>query len=428
MGRKYTENRFQASLTPSSAQCIAPDKRLSSLSLSGKLVMGGKRVSNPLAVLCGLALIVVVLWETFETLVLPRRVTRQFRLTRLFYRCTWIPYSNLVSRRRKRRSRDALLSYYGPLSLLFLLVFWALGLVLGFALIDYGDGATFAGTLFPNHFGNALYLSGTTFFTLGLGDITPTSSLGRLVTTVEAGVGFGFLALVIGYLPVLYQAFSRREVTISLLDARAGSPPTAFELLRRHATIGPHGLDAVADVLRDWERWSAELMESHLSYPALAYFRSQHDNESWIGSLTVILDVCSLAIVGLEGMCQYQARMTFAIARHAVVDLSQVFGTAPDQDGGNNRLPAEDVTEIRRNLRDLGLILSEAEGADAELSRLRSLYEPYAIALARYLRFNLPPWIKHEAAKDNWQTTAWHQRNHRVVSKHSGAAVPEEHF
>src|SRR5262249_51640195 len=154
---------------------------------------------------------------------------------------------------------------FGPLSLLLLLVIWALSLVLGFALIDYGDGARFGGTLLGSRFGNSLYLSGTTFFTLGLGDITPASPLARFVTVVEAGIGFGFLALVIGYLPVLYQAFSRREVTISLLDARAGSPPTAFELLRRHsgAVVGGHALDALTELLHEWERWSAELMESH---------------------------------------------------------------------------------------------------------------------------------------------------------------------
>lgn len=371
-------------------------------------------MTSPLAVVSGVALILAVLWETFETLVLPRRVTRHFRMTRFFYRWTWIPLSRMADRIRNRRRRDALLSYYGPLSLLFLLAFWAVALMFGFALIDYGDGATFAGTLFPSRFGNALYLSGTTLVTLGLGDITPASAVARFVTVLEAGVGFGFLALVIGYLPVMYQAFSRREVTISLLDARAGSPPTAFELLRRHTGPDGHGLDRVTDLLHEWERWSAELMESHLSYPVLAYFRSQHDNQSWIASLTAILDVCALAMVGLEGMCQYQARMTFAIARHALVDLSQVFAAAPDPDGSSNRLTPEDLMEIRRQLGDFGLNLADIEGADAELKRIRALYEPYAISLARYLQLSIPPWIKHDGSKDNWQTTAWRLRQART--------------
>jgi hypothetical protein len=382
-------------------------------------------VLNPFAVVVGAILVVMVLWEVFETIVLPRRVTRQFRLTRLFYRSTWIPYATLAGLRKTRKKRDALLSFYGPLSLLLLLAFWAFGLILGFALIQYGDGARFSGTLFPSHFGNALYLSGTTLFTLGLGDIAPASPLARLVTVLEAGIGFGFLALVIGYLPVLYQSFSRREATISLLDARAGSPPTAFELLRRHASMGEYGMDALAEVLRDWERWSAELMESHLSYPALAYFRSQHDNQSWIGSLLAILDVCALAMVGLEGMCQYQARMTFAIARHALVDLSQVFGAPPDRSNALNRLVPEELTEIRRQLSSLGLNLNSGEAADAELVRLRGLYEPYAIALARYLRLELPPWMKHDPAKDNWQTTSWQQRS--TTSECRTVGLTDEH-
>lgn len=362
------------------------------------------------AVIFGILLVLAVLWETFETIVLPRRVTRQFRMTRLFYRYTWAPWRTVAGLRKQKRKRDAMLSYYGPLSLLMLFAFWALTMVFGFALIHYGDSEKLNGTIFPNRFGNALYLSGTTLFTLGLGDITPASPLGRFVTVIEGGVGFGFLALVIGYLPVLYQSFSRREVTISLLDARAGSPPTAFELFRRNTGPATCGFDALTEVLGHWETWSAELMESHLSYPVLAYFRSQHDNQSWIGSLTAILDVCALAMSGMEGMCQYQARMTFAIARHALVDLSQVFGAAPDKDGADGRLSPEDLAEIRQQLSASGFRLSDDSAANGELTRLRALYEPYAMSLARHLALDLPPWIKRAEAKDNWQTTAWARR------------------
>src|SRR5439155_22732943 len=158
-------------------------------------------------------------------------------------------------------------------------------------------------------------------------DVVPVSWPARAVTALEAAVGFGFLAIVIGYLPVIYQSFSRREVVISMLDARAGSPPTAAELLRRHAA--DHTLDALDALLRDWEHWSAELLESHLSYPVLAYFRSQHDNQSWLGALTTVLDTCALVMVGIDGVSVWQARLTFAIARHAVVDIAQIFRTAP---------------------------------------------------------------------------------------------------
>jgi hypothetical protein len=367
-------------------------------------------------VIAGVLLILMVLWETFETIVLPRRVTRQFRLTRFFYRSTWRPWVILASMRGSKKKTDSMLSYYGPLSLLLLLAFWALALVTGFGLVHYGLHDKLSGALFDSDFGNALYLSGTTLFTLGLGDILPASPMGRFITVLEAGIGFGFLALVIGYLPVLYQAFSRREVTISLLDARAGSPPTAFEILRRQS--GVQGAEALTELLHDWEQWSADLMESHLSYPALAYFRSQHDNQSWIASLTAILDVCALTMVGLEGMCQYQARMTFAIARHALVDLSQVFAAPPDKHSTINRLSPEALAELRKRLHAAGLLLADGEIAAEELRRLQALYEPYAVSLAGYLRLDLPPWIKGVTAKDNWQTTAWQmsqaQQSHTV--------------
>ncbi len=358
-----------------------------------------------IAVIGGVLLILTVLWEAFETIVLPRRVTRQFRLTRLFYRSTWRPWVALAGMRKAKKKRDSLLSYYGPLSLLLLLAFWAVALVFGFGLIHYGLHDKLTGSLFDSDFGNALYLSGTTLFTLGLGDVQPASAMGRFITVLEAGIGFGFLALVIGYLPVLYQAFSRREVTISLLDARAGTPPTAAEMLRRQS--GTEGIEALTELLQEWELWSADLMESHLSYPALAYFRSQHDNQSWIASLTAVLDVCALAMVGLEGMCQYQARMTFAIARHALVDLSQVFGAPPEKSDSLDRLPPEGLAALRQALAVSGFVLANGDAAVTELNRLRGLYEPYALSLAGYLRLELPPWIKGGVTKDNWQTTAW---------------------
>ncbi len=374
-----------------------------------------------LSTIAGIVLVVTVLWEVFETIVLPRRVTRQLRLTRLFYRLTWTPWSAIAGLRKNKKKRDSLLAFYGPISLLLLLAVWAVTLIFGFAFIHFGL-SEFAGALPSGRFGTALYMSGSTLFTLGLGDVTPASTISRFITVIEAGIGFGFLALVIGYLPVLYQSFSRREVTISLLDARAGTPPTAYELLRRHT--GPEGFEALTEVLQDWERWAADLMESHLSYPALAYFRSQHDNQSWLGSLVAILDSCALAMVGLEGMCQYQARMTFAIARHALVDLSQIFSAAPAADATLVRMSAEDLAELRRRLEQIGIRLSDHDGADAHLEDLRRLYEPFAISLARHLKIDLPPWFKSEPAKDNWQTTAWRQ----TPAECRTASVVEEHF
>src|SRR5260370_35074384 len=336
-------------------------------------------IPAPGAFVAGVAIFLIVLWDAFEAIILPRRVTRKFRLARLFYRSTWNTWKFAMCFIAKPKTREAMLGFYGPLSLLVLVGVWAVGLVLGFGIMQYGAGSAVVMTSGQPSFLTDVYLSGTTFFTLGLGDVIPRSGLARALVVTEAGFGFGFLAAVIGYLPFIYGSFSKREVDISLLDSRAGTPPTAGELLRRHSYI--NGQDALRLLLKDWELWSAELMESHLSYPVLAYFRSQHDNQCWIGSLTAILDTCALVIVGIEGTCERQAELTFAIARHAVVDLSQVFLTAP-QPLPHDRLPVQDLRHIRDILAQHGMKLRDSEEPDRKLTELRRTHEPYIHALA----------------------------------------------
>jgi hypothetical protein len=381
-------------------------------------------IPAPGAFLAGVAIFLIVIWDAFEAVILPRRVTRKFRLTRFFYRTTWSAWKFVVCLVSERKTRETLLGFYGPISLLVLIGVWAVGLVFGFGLMQYGAGSAVNVTGPQPSFATDVYLSGTTFFTLGLGDVVPRSSLARALVVTEAGFGFGFLAAIIGYLPFIYGSFSKREVDISLLDSRAGTPPTAGELLRRHSHDG--GLEALRDLLKDWELWSAELMESHLSYPVLAFFRSQHDNQSWIASLTAILDTCALLKVGIEGACERQADLTFAIARHAVVDLSQVFGTAPTP-LPSDRLPQNDLRRIRDTLAQLGLKLRDGEEADRKLTGLRSMYEPYVYALASYLSQSLPAWIPQKKGKDNWQTTAWGEAAGLVEKKVETVAI-DEHF
>ena len=356
------------------------------------------------AIIAGMSLNLLVLWEGFETVVLPRRVTRRFRLTRFFYRNSWRPWVRMVTHLFPARQRETWLSYFGPLSLLLLLSFWAFGLICGFALIHWALGSAVLTMDGSSGFLTDLYLSGTTFFTLGLGDVLPRSSLARLLVVVESGMGFAFLALIIGYLPALNQSFARREVSISLLDARAGSPPTASEMLRRHGF--ERGNEALRQLLFEWERWSAEFLEGHLSYPVLAYFRSQHDNQSWLGSLTAILDTCALIMAGLEGACERQAELTFAMARHAVVDLSLVFRTGPRAPGAD-RLPPERLAELRLLVAESGQKLREGEAFDRKLGELRLLYEPYVYALASHFQVRLPPWIAKESWVDNWRGSFW---------------------
>ncbi len=356
------------------------------------------------AVVLGAVLILVVLWDAFETVVLPRRVTRRLRLVRLFYRLTWPLWYSLVRAIASGRRRENYLSYYGPLSLPLLLGFWAVCLVIGFALLYWAQGNAIKTPEGTAGFSACLYFSGTTFFTLGLGDVVPRLPFARALVVLEAGMGFGFLALVISYLPALNQSFSRREVNISLLDARAGSPPTATEMLRRH--IQHNGMDELQKLLHDWERWSADLLESHLSYPVLVYFRSQHDNQSWLGALTSILDTSAFVIAGLEGECVRQARLTFAMARHAIVDLALVLHRPPSEPK-SSRLPPADLAAMRALLISEGMRLREGPDVDKRLEELRRSYEPYVYALSQRLFLPLPPWISEASKADNWQISAW---------------------
>jgi len=383
-------------------------------------------VPHPLVLLGGLALAIVILVDAFEAIILPRRVTRKIRLARLFYRTTWAFWKAVVTKIPNRKTREALLGIFGPSSLLLLIAIWALGLVLGFGMMQYGAGSAIeVHDLNAPGFAMDVYVSATTFFTLGLGDAVPRVPLARFLLVAEAGLGYGFLAVIVGYLPFIYGSFSRREINISLLDARAGTPPTAGELLRRYSY--PQGQNALRDLLREWESWCAELMESHLSYPVLAYFRSQHDNQSWIASLTAILDACALIRTGIEGACERQAELTFAIARHAVVDLSQVFDTAP-RPPATDRLTSAELHQLRDTLAAHGMKLRDGEEADRQLHKLRSMYEPFIYSLATHLSQPLPPWIPQKKGKDNWQTTAWASESGLLEKKDVTTVVIDEHF
>src|SRR6202051_5081059 len=204
-----------------------------------------------LAAIFGIVLILLVGQDAFETIILPRRVTRRLRLARLFYRVTQTAWRFIGHFLRAGARRDTYLGYLGPLSLLALIVFWAVLFVFGFGLLLWGLALPLNAPEKTISFFTYLYLSGTTFFTLGLGDITPVPGVARLLVVIEVALGFGFLALVISYVPIIYQAFSRRELRISLLDARAGSPPTAAEILRRnHAG---RNVEELRILLHDWE-------------------------------------------------------------------------------------------------------------------------------------------------------------------------------
>lgn len=374
------------------------------------------------AVILGALLIAGVLFESFEAVVLPRRVTRRYRFGRFYYRNSWklwrIVTGWLVTR---VRAREACLSWFGPLSLLGLFALWFAGLIVGFGLIMWGIEVPLRGAPDPG-LHSYFYLSGVTFFTLGFGDLTPTEPLGQMLLVLECGLGFSILALMMSYFPVLYQAFSTREVSITMLDARAGSPPSAGQLLIRAASAGDFPA-IVQPFLQEWERWAANVLESHLSFPVLSYYRSQHDNQSWLAALTALLDACALLMTGPKECRLFQAQLTFAMARHAAVDLALVF-QVPPAPPATDRLPPERLAALRQKLKAAGLELRGDAAADARLAELRGMYEPFVHALADYFALRIPDIDPDNSAVDNWQTSAWTRRTPGI----GNLPVTDDHF
>jgi Ion channel len=364
------------------------------------------------AFIAGLFCCLGVALDAFQTIVLPRRPTGRFQITRLFLVATWNPWVAFAERARNNtKMREQIYSVFGPLSLLLLLLLWAILLICGFAMFYFSIRSPFGDAMLGHSAGawrlfeTDLYVSGTTLFTLGLGDVVPHSLLARALIIFESGVGLGFVALVIGYLPVLYQAFSHREVSVALLDARAGSPPNAAELLRRHGFEG--GEAALEALLAEWERWSAEILESHISYPILCYYRSQHDNQSWLSALVAILDTCALLISVIEGTPSRQAQLTFVMARHALIDLGHVFQIQQmptwQRHSEADRLPPAEFDRLCGALGDVHLRLCGDPASANRLHTIRALYEPHAFALADYLRMPLPVWVASPKENDQWR-------------------------
>jgi Ion channel len=369
-------------------------------------------MTHVLAAIAAVLLIAAVLWDAFETVVLPRLVSRRFRLARAYFRSTWRAWSALARHWPVGARRETALAVYGPIALLALLALWVFLLIVGYGLLLWGLGSPLtANGSVPGGLGTDLYFSGTTFLTLGLGDVVPRGGPARAVAVFEVGTGFGILALVVGYLPVLYQAFSRREVRISLLDAHAGSPPTAGALLLRHPPR--RRARRLQSVLAEWEGWSADLLETHLSYPLLAYYRSQHEDQSWVAALTIILDACALVLASEPQLLDdeelaEQAGFTFAMARHAAVDLAQIFGTRRGGEAAERLLSPDEHGRLTELLREAQVLPPGDAGRkpDGRLHELRALYEPYLAGLGDYLLMPLPPWAPEADRLDDWQTTA----------------------
>jgi hypothetical protein len=345
----------------------------------------------------GLALLVIVITDAFQTIVAARRVQNLPSATRIFYRLSWALFSGVARRIKSDVRRENCLCVYGPLSLLLLLACWALNLIVGFAILQWSIGLQFKDTV--STLANAVYFSASTFFTLSSGE--PINLPSRYLMVLEAGFGFSFLGLVIGYLPVLYQAVSDRELRISLLDARAGSPPSAVEFLLRRGR-DPEKLE---QRLADWEEWALDLLQTHLSYPMLAYYRSQHANQSWLGALTVVIDISALVMLGSDNDLKRQAEFTFTAGRHALIHIASVFSTRPFESYAE-RLAPEDFSDLFDAISGSDTPLNLERISLTELKKLSATYEPYANALGVYFLMAIPGWLRSQGMSENWRVAS----------------------
>jgi hypothetical protein len=287
------------------------------------------------------------------------------------------------------------LGIYGPLSLLLLVVLWGVGLVVSFGLLEWAVGMR--SSEFTPTFAHDLYLSSRALVTLNDGN--PKNGASQFLSVCEGGLGLAFLGLVVGYLPVLYQSFAKRELMISLLDARAGSPPSAGGLLAS-ASFEAGGL---IQQLERWETWMAQVLESQISFPMLGYFRSQHSNQAWLTALVAVLDYAAIIGIVSEGSLRIQADLTAAMGQHVLSDVVVIFGL--EQSCGT--IPSYRLSGRTEQLRHALLlrprIFDVTKLSGKLLSERSAAYEPQAAALSNYFLMSLPPAVPDQAVRNDWR-------------------------
>lgn len=243
-------------------------------------------------------LIVGAVLDAANTLVSTRLQVGRYWPTEIFYRAIW-PLWGAFRHVKDDRRREIVLSAFAPASLIGMLMIWVVAEILGWSIVWWVLRESFAPPF--SDFSDAVYFSGVTFFTIGFGEIVPATGVARPLTLLEAFGGLGTLALVIGYLPALYAAYSDRETQLLMLDDLTGDRIQPISLIESRVANGE--LDRLYAFFGEWERWTAHVLETHTSYPMLALFRSQHLGQSWVTALGVVVDAAAItagSVIGAE--------------------------------------------------------------------------------------------------------------------------------
>jgi hypothetical protein len=334
----------------------------------------------------GIFLLVWTLFDLFRTLVTPRAARGRFRLSRMLFQPMWRPWRWVGLRTKTVQARERVLAAAAPFFFFVLLVGWVSIALLGYALILWSPAFVHGIGMGGTSFGNALYTSGTALFTLGFGGGVATGWT-RAVAVVEGATGLGLFAVVIAYLPVLYQAFNRREVGVLLLDARAGSPPSGPELLHRMGSAGV--ASSLPQLFAEWERWVADILESHMSYPILALFRSPHDYTSWVTSLGSVLDAATLILTAVDDQSDERAKLLYGTGVHAVEDLFYYFRLSERE----SVIQRHEFEDVLNDMKDDGFAIRPVDEAFASFTEKRAKYAPRLDALVVLLAAPPGQWI-----------------------------------
>jgi hypothetical protein len=322
----------------------------------------------------GLVLLAIVLWDIFQSIVVPRPTPGRLRLARYLIPPTWRLWRAIGFRRGV--ANDWFLGLYAPATAIVLFAVWLALIVIADGLMLYGLRAEITPT--PASFLDALYFAGTSVLTLGYGEIVAAGGLSRVIVLVAAATGLGVVALVITFIFSLFASYQRREVMVVTLSARAKAPPSAATLLETYARHDMTG--DLPGLFRDWEQWAAEVLDSHVAYPLLGYFRSSHDNISWVSSLGAVLDAAALVGTTITGVPRGQAEMMLRVGAHLVEDISNYLGLAGEGSGVD---PA-DFAAVHDRLERAGYAMEPLERSARAFERTRRTYVGRLEALAAY--------------------------------------------
>lgn len=337
------------------------------------------------AFLLGSLCLALVLWDVFQTIVVPRPTPGRFRITRYLIAPTWRWWRALGARSRSDLGRDQFYGLYAPAAVIMLLVAWLLLLTVGYGLVLFAVRADLAPA--PPDLISSIYLGGNSILTLGSAGVVAVGPLGRLFTLLAAATGLGVVALAVTFLFSLYGSYQRREALVVMLQARAKAPPSAVTLLETYGRLGLVG-DLPA-LFSEWERWSAEVLDSHVAYPILCYFRSSHDNASWISAIGAVLDAACLVLTTIREVPRGPAKLLTRVGGHLVEDVANYFRLQGDG-VGVERAAFDDAYS---RLAAAGYDLEDANIAWRAFERVRATYAGRLEALAAFWATPAPIWL-----------------------------------